>query len=223
MSSSTVTAREVRSPTTSPSETSALVATSVAVSKARISIAANRDKPVSFFAILELDLDARRRQNAGSRFRPLDEDDRVVEVGLEVPPLRRRHAAKAKEVEVGHVDAALVPMTDGVRGACDCSFDAERTARTTDERRLARSELARDRHDVAGAQIRSEARSDLLRLFRRASLDQKSPSCTAGSATTGVTRAGWGGATSRPISSGSLAKSDLSTSSMRGVYNAAAG
>src|SRR5712691_3562523 len=106
MSSSTVTARDIRSPSTSPSETSALVATSVAVSKARISIVMNRDKPPPFFvAVLEPHLDARLRQNPFSRFRPLDEDDRIVEVRLEVPPLRRRDAAKAKEIAMRHIDA----------------------------------------------------------------------------------------------------------------------
>jgi hypothetical protein len=182
-----VTARDVRSPNTSPSETRALVATSVAVSKARISIAVNGDKSVSFFAVLELHLDARRRQDAGSRLGPLDEDDRVFEVRLEVPPLRRRDASEAKEIEMRHIDAAPVLVTDGVRRARDCSFNAKRTARTADEGRLARSELARDGHDVARAQICGDACSDLLRLFRRASLDQKSPSCTAGSAATGAT------------------------------------
>src|SRR6266851_7496954 len=95
MSSSTVTARDVRSPSTSPSETSALVATSVAVSKARISIAANRDKPQPFFvAVLEPHLGPCRRKNSGSRLRPLDEDDRVVEIRLEVAPLRDRKSTR---------------------------------------------------------------------------------------------------------------------------------
>src|SRR2546421_11632416 len=139
MSSSTVTARDVRSPSTSPSETSALVATSVAVSKARMSIVPNRDKPQPFFvAVLELHLDARLRQDALSRLWPLDEDDRVLEVRLEVPPPRRRNAAKAKEGEMRHVDPPLVPVADGVRGAGDRSFDAESPSGTSDERRRAR-------------------------------------------------------------------------------------
>ena len=56
-----MTALETRSPSTSPSETSALVATSVAVSKARINIAANRDKSAALLVVLEDDFDARRR------------------------------------------------------------------------------------------------------------------------------------------------------------------
>src|SRR2546423_13135244 len=105
MSSSTVTARDLRSPNTSPSETSALVATSVAVSKARMSIVPNRDKPLPFFvAVLEPHLDARHRQDARSRLWPLDEDDRVLEVRLEGPPLPRGKAPKAKKGERGHGD-----------------------------------------------------------------------------------------------------------------------
>src|SRR6185436_15252215 len=90
-SSSTVEARDERSPSTSPSETSALVATSVAVSNARISITENRDKPAPFSAMLEPHSDAYRRQNSFPRFGPLDEDDGVIEVRLEIAPLRRRH------------------------------------------------------------------------------------------------------------------------------------
>jgi hypothetical protein len=50
--------------------------------------------------MLELHLDPRGRKNTGARLRPFDEDNGVVEVRLEVPPLRRRDAAEAKEVEV---------------------------------------------------------------------------------------------------------------------------
>jgi len=74
--------------------------------------------------MLEPHLESRRRQDACSRLRPLDEDDCVIEVRLEVAPLRRGNAAEAKEVEMRYVDAALVPVTDGVRRARDCSFDA---------------------------------------------------------------------------------------------------
>jgi len=137
--------------------------------------------------VAQADRHAHGRQLPCRRLRPLDEDDRVLEVRLEVPPLRRRNAAKAKEVEMGHLDAPLVPVTDGVRGAGDRSFDAESPAGTTDERRLARSELARDRHDVARPEICGKPRVDLFRLFRRTGFDQKSPSCTAGSAPIGAT------------------------------------
>ena len=183
-----MTAREVRSPRTSPSETSALVATSVAVSKARISIAVNRDKSLPFFvAMLELHLHPRSRKNTGSRLRPFDEDDGVVEIRLEVAPLRRRDTGEAKEVEMRHVDPPLVAMADRVRRARDSSLDSERTARTAYEGRLAGAELTRDGHDVARTQLRREPGGNLLRLFRRVRFDQNSPSCTAGSAATGAT------------------------------------
>src|SRR2546422_11141827 len=177
-SSSTVTARDVRSPSTSPSGTRASVATSVAVSKARISLAANRAKPLPFFvAVLEAHLDPRSRKNSCSCLRPLDEDDRVVEVGLQISPLRCRDAAETEEVEMGDVDASLVPVADGVRRARDRSLDAERTACAPDERRVARTELSGDGHDVAGTQVGREPSRDLFRLCRRTRLDQNRPSC----------------------------------------------
>src|SRR4029078_10856361 len=102
------------------------------VSKARISIALNRDKPLPFFAaVLESHLDPRGRKDTGAGLRPFDEDNGVVEVRLEVPPLRRRHAAEAKEVEVRHVDASLVAVADRVRRARDRCFYALRTASPT--------------------------------------------------------------------------------------------
>src|SRR5438093_879613 len=187
-SSSTVTARDMRSPSTSPSETRALVATSVAVSKAWISIAANRDKPLPFFvAVLEAHLEPRRRKNSGPCLRPLDEDHCVVEVGLQISPLRCGNAAETEEIEMRHIDAALVPVADRVGRTRDRSLDAERTACAPDERRLPRTELSGDGHDVAGTEVGREPRRDLFRLCRRARLDQNRPSCTAGSATAGAT------------------------------------
>ena len=84
----------------------------VAVSKARISTA-------KVSVALEHDRRARARRRARSRtrqraaggsagsgrLRPLDEDDGVVEVRLEVAPLRLRDAREAIEVEVGDGDA----------------------------------------------------------------------------------------------------------------------
>jgi hypothetical protein len=133
--------------------------------------------------MLEPYADADWRQNSLPRLGPLDEDDRVVEVRLEIAPLRRRHhLLEAKEVEVRHVDSALVPVADGVRRARDRTFDAERAGGAADERRLPGAELARDRDDVARAQVGGEPGSELLRFFRRVCLDQKRPSWTAGSA-----------------------------------------
>src|SRR4051794_24404783 len=217
-SSSSVTARDVRSPSTSPSATSALVATSVAVSNARISIAVNRDKPRPAVAVLEPDADARLRQDAGARLGPFDEDDRIVEVRLEVPPLRGRHVAKAEQVEMRDVDTAVIPVPDRECRARDRLRHAERAACAAHEGRLPGAELARHRDDVARAEVGSELRCELLGLLGGAGLGQKRPSWTAGSAVTGVRKTGCGGgATSRPISSGMRAKSDFSTSSMRGV------
>src|SRR3954467_49810 len=217
-SSSSVTAREVRSPSTSPSATSALVATSVAVSNARISIALNRDKPRPAGAVLEPDAHARRRQDAGAGLGPLDEHDGVVEVRLEVPPLRRRDVAKAKEVEMRDVDAAVVPVADRERRARDRLRHTERAARAPHESRLARAELAGDGDDVTGLQIGDQARRELLGLRRRVSLAQNKPSWTAGCAVAGVRKIGCGGGvTSRPMSSGMRPKSAFRTSSIRGV------
>jgi len=100
--------------------------------------------------MLEPHSDAYRRQNSFPRFGPLDEDDGVIEVRLEIAPLRRRHhLLEAKKIDVRHVDSALVPVADGVRRARDRPFDAERAGGAADERRLAGAELAGDRHDVA--------------------------------------------------------------------------
>jgi hypothetical protein len=67
-------------------------------------------------------------------------------------------------------------VADGVRRARDRTFDAKRASGAADERRLAGAELARDRHDVARAQVGGEPGSELLGFFGRVCLDQKSPS-----------------------------------------------
>jgi hypothetical protein len=194
------------------------------VSNARISILVNRDKPSAAVAVLEQDGDTRRRQDAFARLGPFDEDDRVVEVRLEVSPLGRRDLAEAEEVEVRDVDAPVVAVTDGEGRARDRLRDAEGAARAAHERRLPRAQLARDGDDIAGLEVGRELRRELFGLFGGVGLGQNRPSWTAGSAVTGVRKTGFGGgATSRPSSSGRRAKSDFSTSSMRGVYSAAAG
>jgi hypothetical protein len=157
------------------------------VSKARISIAANRDKAAPFFAVLERHLDARSGNDSGPRLGPFHEDDRIVEIGLEVPPLRGRNAPKAEEVEMRDVDAAGVAVTDRVGRARDRNLDAERAAGTADEGRLSRTELAGDGDDVARPEARRKTCGDLLGLCGGVRLDQNRPSCTAGSATTGAT------------------------------------
>src|SRR3954453_8604602 len=84
------------------------------------------------------------RQVAAGRLGPLHEADGAVEVGLEVAPLRRRHAGEAVQVEVRDVDAAVVAVTDREGGARDRLRDAELTARSADEGRLAGAEVAGD-------------------------------------------------------------------------------
>jgi hypothetical protein len=179
----------------------------------------NRDKPGTAAAVLEAHGDPCRRQHPGARLRPLDEHDRVVEVGLEVAPFRGGDVAKAEEVEVRDLDASVVAVADREGRARDGLRHAERAAGAAHERRLPRAELARDRDDIARLQAGDELRRELFRFLGGVSLGQKRPSWTAGSAVTGVRKtAGSGvGATSRPSSSGMRAKSDFSTSSMRGV------
>jgi hypothetical protein len=178
----------------------------------------NRDKPDVPAAVLQPHGGLGRRERARAGLRPFDEHDGVLEVRLEVPPLRRRHVAEAEQVEVGDVDAAVVAVADREGGARHGARHAERTAGAADERRLPGAELAGDGDDVAGCQLGRKLRGELLRLGGRATLGQKRPSWTAGSAVTGVRKTGSGGGSiSRPSSSGSRAKSDLSTSSMRGV------
>jgi hypothetical protein len=182
-------------------------------------MALNRDKPRSLTAaVLEAHGDAHGRQDSGSRLGPLDEDDRVVEVGLEVSPLRRGDVPEAEEVEMRDVDAPVIAVADREGRARDGIRHAQRTACPPDEGRLAGAELPGDGDDVPNSQVGDELRCELFGLGRRVCFRQKSPSWTAGSAVTGVRKTGWGGgATSRPSSSGSRAKSAFSTSSIRGV------
>jgi hypothetical protein len=119
---------------------------------------------------------------------------------------------------MGNIDAPVVAVADRERRARHGLRHAERAARTAHERRLPGAELPGDRDNVADVQVNSELRCELFRLFRGMRLGQKRPSWTAGCAVGALSQTGsGGGATSRPISSGMRAKSDLSTSSMRGV------
>ena len=115
--------------------------------------------------------EARRGQDALARLGPLDERDRSVEVRLEVPPLRRRDAFEAVEVEVRDLDAlAVVAVADGVGRARHALAHAERAAGAADEGRLAGAELARDGDDVAGCELPRELRRERLCLLRRIAL-----------------------------------------------------
>src|SRR6188474_2588877 len=120
-SSRTRTGLDARSPTTFPSRTRALVATSVAVSNARIStcknalfqgffVALQHDQSTRLPHVLQTHARLLGRKESGSGLRPFDEDDRVLEVLLEVSPLRVRHTLEPIEVEVGDVNRPRVPM-----------------------------------------------------------------------------------------------------------------
>ena len=151
-------ARAVRSPSTSPSSTSAPWPRRWPC-QTRGSARLDRDRPagsVTRHGSGRTRTPTRSGSAAPGGLRPLDEADRVVEIRLEVAPLRRRHALEAVEVEVGHVASATVAMADRVGRAGHRPVDAERAAGAADEGRLPGAELARDRDDVARA--RSSAR-----------------------------------------------------------------
>ena len=103
-------------------------------------------------------LHARRREEPLPGLWPLDEHDRVVEVELEVAPLGVGHAVEAVEVEVRDVEVAAVAVPDRVGRAGDRPLDPERPRRAAHEGRLARSELARDGHDVSGPELAGDPR-----------------------------------------------------------------
>ena len=67
--------------------------------------------------VLEAHVRPCRRERADARLGPLDEDDRVLEVRLEVTPLRRREATEAIEVEMRYVDHAPIAVADRERRA----------------------------------------------------------------------------------------------------------
>src|SRR5919106_6580647 len=104
------------------------------------------------------------RERTGAGLRPLHEYDRVLEVRLQVSPLRSREAHEAIEVEMRDVDLAGVAVTDSEGGARDRLGHAESAAGAADERRLPRAELARDRDDVADAEPLGEAGGERLGL-----------------------------------------------------------
>src|SRR5215218_3268083 len=180
-SARTVVAREERSPSTSPSQTSALAATSVAVSSASISTAEGvferrvvrlqADQPTCARSVPKMHGRTRRWERARARLRPFDEDDRVLEVRLEIAPLLRRERVKPVQVEVRDVQAAVVAAADRERRARHRPVDAERAARTPDEGRLAGAELPGNRNDVARLQRRGEGCRETLGFLRRRRFD----------------------------------------------------
>ena len=173
-------------------------------------------------AVVDANGRADHRQGGFPGFRPLDEDDRVVEVRLEVAPLCRGHIPEAVEIEMRHLDPAPgIAVADREGRARHRALHSERAAGSANESRLAGAEVSGDGDDIAVPQRGRELGRYALGLFRRVG-GQNRPSWTAGSALTS-TGFGAGASTTRPSSSGRRPKSDCKTSSMRGVYSAAAG
>jgi hypothetical protein len=112
----------------------------------------------------------RQGQEACARFRPFDEGDGVLEVALQISPLRVRHAVEAVEVEVRYGHPTFVEVADRVRRARHRPFDAERVRRPADKRRLAGAELAGDGDHVARHELRRQRRGDALGLLGRGRL-----------------------------------------------------
>ena len=106
----------------------------------------------------------RHRQRMRTGLWPFDEHDRVVEVRLEIPPLRGGDVAKAEEVEVRDVHTPVVAVADGEGGARDRLRDAERPGPASDEGRLAGAELAGDGDHVADAEVCGELGGEPLGL-----------------------------------------------------------
>jgi hypothetical protein len=117
-------------------------------------------------------------ERAGRRLGPFDEADRVLEVRLEVAPLGRGETLEAEEVEVRDVRIARIPVPDGEGRARDRRRDPERTARATDEGRLAAAEVAGDGDDVADNELTRQLGRDGLGFLRGCGteLGQKRPS-----------------------------------------------
>src|SRR5204863_6067132 len=88
--------------------------------------------------------DPHRWERTGRGLGPFDEADRILEVRLEVAPLRRRETLEAEEVEMRDLRVARVPVADREGRASDRRRDAERPARAADEGRLAAAEVAGD-------------------------------------------------------------------------------
>src|SRR6186997_2311784 len=176
-SSSTRTGLDERSPMTSPSRTRALVATSVAVSNARIStcknalfqgffVAFQHDQSTRLPHVLQTHARLLGWQEPRSGLRPLDEDDGILEVLLQVSPLGMRHALEPIEVEVRDVNPPRVAVADRVGGAGHGPLDAERTRGPAHESRLAGAELPLDEDDVAQSKADRQLRGDALSLLR---------------------------------------------------------
>jgi hypothetical protein len=160
------------------------------VSKASVSIAGDlgQELPVgalqrdsASFTVHERQTyrDPHRRERVGGSLGPLDEDDRVFEVRLQIAPFGRRKALETEEIEVRDIRISRIAVADREGRARHRDVDPERAAGAADERRLAGAELAGDGDDVAQAKPAREPRGDLLGLRRARGVEldaQKRPS-----------------------------------------------
>ena len=161
-SSSTRTGVVVPSPRTVPSRTSALVAVDVAVSNASISTL-DRDRSLVGATMPHVYAKAWHGQDAGAGFRPLDERNGVVEVGLESPiPHARPVGGRDRDAT-----RAPCPRTGARSNSWGLSqAQSPEGAYAADERRLPRAELPGHGHDVARAHLVAEPSRNGLRLRR---------------------------------------------------------
>src|SRR4051812_6775599 len=111
--------------------------------------------------------DPQGRQHTGRGLGPFDEADRVLEVRLEVTPLRGGDALEPEQIEVGDIRVSGIAVADGEGRARHMCGDTERAAGTADEGRLAAPELSGDGDDVARHELAREPYSDRLGLRRR--------------------------------------------------------
>src|SRR6185312_10029227 len=127
----------VETPQTAPNE--------VAVSKAKITV--DPHAPVRLVDVPESNDGARLGQPVPSVLGPFDEGDRAVEVRLEVTPLLGIEPGDPVQVEMRDRRRRLVPVPDRERRARNGPAHTQGARGSSDERRLPRAELARDRHD----------------------------------------------------------------------------
>jgi hypothetical protein len=106
------------------------------------------------------------RQEPRPGLRPLDEDDGVLEILLQVSPLGMRHTIEPIEVEVRDVNPPRVAVADRVGGAGDGPLDAKRSSGPPHEGRLAGAELPLHEDDVTRSKAHSQPRGDALGLLR---------------------------------------------------------
>lgn len=86
-------------------------------------------------------------------FRPLDEDERVLEIRLQFGPVRLGDDAEAIEIEMRNGHRPRVPMSNRERWARNGRSNAERAAGPTDKCRLPAAQFAGDSHEITHADM----------------------------------------------------------------------